>query len=141
MIDKQGSANKPKVEEEHLDPYEINFLPQFQEGRGPREPFVNEYGIVIGDHEYYSEASPLQHWSKDTDPAVMAGDEWVHPYKDVGFRTKENRDYFERGISPQSGIFMHPDKDVAYEADLGQADVPTAPDGQRPKQPPPASSS
>jgi hypothetical protein len=45
----------------------------------------------------------------------MAGEEWVHPYKDVGFRTAENRDIFEKGLSPKSGIFMHPDKNVAYE--------------------------
>ncbi|WP_188888553.1 DUF3905 domain-containing protein [Paenibacillus radicis (ex Gao et al. 2016)] len=34
-----------------LDPYEIAFLPQFRKGRGEREPFVNEYGVVIGDHD------------------------------------------------------------------------------------------
>ncbi|UJF32831.1 DUF3905 domain-containing protein [Paenibacillus hexagrammi] len=105
-----------------LDPFEINFLPEFQQGRGPREAFVNEHGIVIGDHDYESANSPLEQWTEDTDPAVMAGDEWVHPYKDIGFQTAENRDYFEKGIAPQSGIFMHPDKDVAYEYDLGQAD-------------------
>lgn len=99
-----------------LDPFEINFLPQFRQNRGPREPFVNQYGVVIGDHEYESDNSPLQQWSTDTDPSVMSGDEWVHPFKDIGFHTAENKDLFEKGIPPQSGIFMHPDKDVAYEA-------------------------
>jgi hypothetical protein len=102
--------------EEDLDPYEIQFLPQFRKGRGPEEPFVNEHGVTIGDHDYDSPESPLNHWSKDTDPSVMAGDEWVHPFKDVGFHTQENRDYFEKGISPAGGIFMHPDKDAAYPA-------------------------
>ncbi|MDF2959042.1 MAG: hypothetical protein K0S39_777 [Paenibacillus sp.] len=99
-----------------LDPFEINFLPQFLEGRGPREPFVNSQGVVIGDHDYQSENSPLEQWSKETDPSVMSGDEWVHPFKDVGFHTTENKQIFEQGITPQSDIFMHPDKDVAYPA-------------------------
>ena len=99
-----------------LDPYEINFLPQFRTGRGPAAPFVNSSGIVIGDHYYESPDSPLSQWSEDTDPAVMAGDEWVHPFKDVGFLTSENMDYFERGIAPQAGIFMHADKNSAYRA-------------------------
>lgn len=107
--------NKDRSE---LDPYEINFLPEFQQGRGERKPFMNEYGVVIGDHMYESENSPLQHWDEDTDPAIMAGDEWVHPYKDIGFHTEENRDYFEKGIQPQGGIYMHPTKDVAYESNL-----------------------
>ncbi|MFC4809944.1 DUF3905 domain-containing protein [Paenibacillus sp. GCM10023250] len=99
-----------------LDPYEIEFLPEFRVGRGPRGPFVNSSGVVIGDHMYESPQSPLSNWTEETDPAVMAGDEWVHPFKDAGFLTSENRDYFERGIPPKSGIFMHPDKDAAYGA-------------------------
>ena len=109
-----------KQGDEAPDPFEINFLPQFLQGRGPRQPFVNEYGVVIGDHMYESSNSPLQQWSKDTDPAVMSGDQWVHPFKDIGFHTEENREYFEEGVAP-SGLgsrFMHPDKDVAYEHHL-----------------------
>ncbi|WP_248929724.1 DUF3905 domain-containing protein [Paenibacillus hamazuiensis] len=106
---------RPLRGEGDLDPFEINFLPQFEKGRGPREPFVNKYGVVIGDHDYESENSPLENWDKNTDPSIMSGDEWVHPFKDIGFHSAENRDYFEKGIPPQSDIFMHPDKDVAYE--------------------------
>lgn len=98
------------------DPFEIEFLPQFRKGRGPREPFVNEYGVVIGDHEYDSPESPLSQWTEDTDPAIMAGDQWVHPFKDVGFHTAENREYFERGIAPASGIFMHPQENAGYRS-------------------------
>lgn len=106
-----------------LDPYEINFLPRFKSGSKPKKPFLNPYGVVIGDHEYESPQSPLEQWSEDTDPAVMAGDDWVHPYKDIGFQTAENRKYFEQGIAPESGIFTHPDKDVAYEVEQsGRAD-------------------
>ncbi|MFC0213427.1 DUF3905 domain-containing protein [Paenibacillus chartarius] len=117
-----GMKPAPGHDDPKLDPFEIDFKPEFREGRGPREPFVNSQGVVIGDHDYESPNSPLEQWSRDTDPAVMAGDEWVHPFKDVGFHTKENRDYFERGIAPKSGIFMHPDKDVAWEVEVGQAE-------------------
>lgn len=112
----QEQSNKNQSD---LDPFEIEFLPQFEQGRGPREAFVNEHGVVIGDHEYESDNSPLEQWTAETDPEVMAGDEWVHPFKDVGFQSAENREYFEKGIVPQSGIFTHPDKDVSYEP--GQA--------------------
>ncbi|CAH1216781.1 hypothetical protein PAECIP111893_04170 [Paenibacillus plantiphilus] len=99
-----------------LDPYEIQFLPNFRSGRGPRGPFINSSGVVIGDHMYESPQSPLSRWSEETDPAVMSGDQWVHPFKDIGFLSSENRDYFEKGIPPQGGVFMHPDKDVSYGA-------------------------
>jgi hypothetical protein len=109
-------------DKEDLDPFEIEFLPEFEENRGPRQPFVNKYGVLIGDHMYESSNSPLNEWTTNTDPFVMAGDEWVHPFKDIGFQTEENREYFERGIAPQGGRFMHPDKDVAYEPSLEAAD-------------------
>ncbi|WP_274652913.1 DUF3905 domain-containing protein [Paenibacillus humicola] len=100
-----------------LDPYEIEFLPEFREGRGPRAPFVNSKDVVIGDHMYDSPNSPLNNWTTETDPETMAGDEWVHPFKDVGFLTDENRNYFEKGIAPQAGVFMHPDKNTSYAAE------------------------
>lgn len=93
-----------KEDDPALDPFEISFLPQFKQGRGRREPFVNEYGVVIGDHDYESPNSPLNQWSVDTDPAIMAGDEWVHPFKDIGFQTPENRELFERGIDRKSVV-------------------------------------
>ncbi len=95
-------------DDSELDPFEIEFRAEFRANRGPREPFVNAQGVVIGDHDYESVKSPLEQWSKDTEPSVMAGEQWVHPYKDIGFRTRENRDLFERGIAPSSGVFMHP---------------------------------
>ena len=85
---------------------------------------MNSHGVVIGDHDYESPQSPLENWSTETDPAVMAGDEWVHPYKDVGFRTAENRDIFEKDQPPQGGIFMHPTIDAAHRAVLeGEAET------------------
>jgi len=115
-----------------LDPFEIEFAPEHHEGRGPRAAFVNEHGVVIGDHDYESPQSPLENWSKDTDPTVMAGDEWVHPYKDIGFHTEENRDYFENGNLPKGGIYMHPTVDVAYPYNL-EDEIETAPDAPRKK--------
>jgi hypothetical protein len=120
MMKESDKSQEPKAQD--LDPFEINFLPQFKKNRGPRQPFVNQHGVLIGDHDYESPNSPIMQWDKNTDPSVMAGDEWVHPYKDIGFHSAENRDYFEKAIPPQSGIFMHPDKDVAYEYKLGQRD-------------------
>ncbi|MBD2867917.1 DUF3905 domain-containing protein [Paenibacillus arenilitoris] len=113
---RKEAAELPK-DDPALDPYEIEFLPQFREGRGGRAPFVNKHGVVIGDHEYESAQSPLSQWSTETDPAVMAGDEWVHPFKDVGFLTAENRAVFEEGRPPKGGIFMHPYKNTAYRAE------------------------
>lgn len=126
-MDENNMKNKPETgsqpEEndnriDRFDPFEINFLPQFEKKRGPREPFVNQYGVWIGDHMYESPNSPLQQWSAETDPAIMSGDEWVHPFKDIGFQTEENREYFEKGIPPQGARFMHPTLDVAYEDNL-----------------------
>jgi len=117
---RQERSDAKLTDANELDPFEIAFLPEFEHGRGPREPFVNEFGVVIGDHEYESAASPLNNWSTDTDPEVMAGEQWVHPFKDIGFLSSENREYFEQGIEPSEngngGKFMHPDKDVAYGA-------------------------
>ncbi|CAM4477103.1 DUF3905 domain-containing protein [Paenibacillus tarimensis] len=111
-----AGQNSTLKDDPELDPYEIDFLPEFRQNRGPRGPFLNSQGVVIGDHDYDSPQSPLHNWSSDTDPAVMSGEEWVHPFKDIGFRTEENRQLFEKGIRPQSGIYMHPELSTSYEA-------------------------
>lgn len=95
-------------DDSELDPFEIEFRAEYRGNRGPREPFVNEQGVVIGDHDYESPQSPLEQWSRETDPSIMAGEQWVHPYKDIGFRTRDNRDLFEKGIAPSTSMFMHP---------------------------------
>lgn len=129
---KEAEDRLHSLGDDALDPYEIQFRPEFEQGRGPKKAFMNEYGVVIGDHEYESEHSPLQQWSEETDPAVMSGDQWVHPYKDIGFQTEENRDLFEKGILPQGGMFTHPDKDVAYESNLDDVDGKENTDRKRP---------
>jgi hypothetical protein len=101
-----------------MDPFEIEFRSEYRGNRGPQEPFVNAEGVVIGDHDYVSAESPLEQWSKETDPSIMAGEQWVHPYKDIGFRTRENRDLFERGIAPSSGLFMHPAHSTSFPIEM-----------------------
>jgi len=81
------------------------------------EPFVNSHGVIIGDSQYNSGQSPLNNWSDEVDPAIMAGDEWVHPTNDIGWNTSENRDLIERQKAPEEVPFTHPDKDVSYGTD------------------------
>lgn len=123
----EGAKPAPDRDDPKLDPFEIEFKPEYRGNRGPRGPFVNEHGVVIGDHDYASPQSPLEQWSEDTDPSVMSGGEWVHPYKDIGFRTTENRAWFERGIPPKSGVFMHPEQQASA------ADEPGLPERWRQK--------
>lgn len=98
-------------------PHQIN-APSF-EGTGIKmqPPFINEHGVVIGDSLYSSPNSPLENWTKNTDPEIMAGDEWVHPTNDIGWNTAENRELLESKKKPQAYPFMHPDKDVSKGSD------------------------
>ena len=70
-------------------PHQIN-SPSF-EGTGIKmqPPFENKHGVVIGDSKYASPNSPLEKWSENTDPEIMAGDEWVHPTNDIGWNTQK----------------------------------------------------
>ncbi len=98
-------------------PHQAN-APSF-EGTGIKmePPFVNEHGVVIGDSLYASKNSPLENWSTDTDPAIMSGDEWVHPTNDIGWNTTENRELLESKRKPNAYPFMHPQKDVGKGSD------------------------
>lgn len=82
-----------------------------------RQTFVNEYGVTIGDSHYESDNSPLQNWSDDVDPAIMSGDQWVHPYNDIGWNSSENRELAEKNHVPKGSPFMHATKDVSYARD------------------------
>lgn len=98
-------------------PHQIN-APSF-EGTGIKmqPPFINEHGVVIGDSLYSSPNSPLENWTENTDPEIMAGDEWVHPTNDIGWNTAENRELLESKKKPQAYPFMHSDKDVSKGSD------------------------
>jgi hypothetical protein len=97
-------------------PHQIN-APDFKNStRSMQKPFVNEHGVVIGDSFYNSPESPLNQWSTETDPFVMAGDKWVHPTNDIGWNTTENKELLED--KPPKGVpFMHPTHDVSMGKD------------------------
>ncbi|MBG9789890.1 MULTISPECIES: DUF3905 domain-containing protein [Brevibacillus] len=99
-------------------PHQIN-APDFKQARiSMQAPFVNQYGITIGDSAYDSADSPINNWSRDVDPAIMAGPEWVHPTNDIGWNTSENRELLEKQqLRKKKGMFTHLDKDVSYHTD------------------------
>ena len=76
-------------------------------------PFVNSFGVTIGDSFYTSKESPLENWSDNVDPAVMSGSEWVHPTNDIGWNTPENKELIENKLLPQTNPYMHPTKNVS----------------------------
>nr|WP_050979773.1 DUF3905 domain-containing protein [Fictibacillus macauensis] len=97
-------------------PHQIN-APSFKDTTQKMQaPFVNEYGVTIGDSLYASEESPLENWSEETDPATMAGDQWVHPTNDIGWNTEENRELLQQQTPPE-GPTEHPDHDTGYGSD------------------------
>ncbi|MDP4161862.1 MAG: DUF3905 domain-containing protein [Bacillota bacterium] len=115
-------ANERKVLEDTVTmdgtlPHQIN-SPSFKgTGIEMQPPFKNQYDVTIGDSKYVSANSPLENWSKETDPSVMTGDQWVHPTNDIGWNTAENTDLLERKKQPNAFPFMHPTKDVSHGKD------------------------
>ncbi|WP_285766405.1 DUF3905 domain-containing protein [Peribacillus sp. SI8-4] len=111
---KKKKLDSPIINE--TQPHQIN-APSFKgTGIKTQAPFVNDYGVVIGDSKYASDNSPLENWSEDTDPEIMAGDEWIHPTNDIGWNSAENRELLEAKKAPNPP-FMHPEKDVGNETD------------------------
>ncbi|UOY92637.1 DUF3905 domain-containing protein [Ectobacillus sp. JY-23] len=90
-------------------PHQMNF-PSFKgTGITMEEPFVNEYGVMIGDSLYNSANSPLNNWSDEIDPAIMAGEEWIHPTNDIGWTSEENQELLEeKRVDNGPELFMHP---------------------------------
>ncbi|RSK26707.1 DUF3905 domain-containing protein [Bacillus sp. HMF5848] len=112
---KEKKTQSPMLHE--TMPHQIN-APSFHEtGVKVQPPFINDYGVTIGDSLYNSKNSPLNNWSKDVDPAVMAGDQWVHPTNDIGWNTSENRDLLQKKKQPKGVPFMHPTFDVSKSTD------------------------
>lgn len=58
----------------------------------------------------------LENWSKDTDPAVMAGDEWSDSKKLEKLDDEGKADFRERKQA-FGAMFMHPTHDVSYNHD------------------------
>jgi len=112
----QSSEQLPNMGIDGTLPHQIS-APDFKQSTMEMQrPFVNEFGVVIGDSFYDSPDSPLNQWSTDTDPSVMAGDRWVHPTNDIGWNTSENREILQN-IPPKAAPFMHPTRDVSYGKD------------------------
>ncbi|MGM7682343.1 DUF3905 domain-containing protein [Cytobacillus sp. Hm23] len=115
MAKKEDKISSPILDE--TQPHQIN-APSFKgTGKKMQEPFVNKNGVVIGDSMYNSPNSPLNQWSDDIDPEIMAGDDWVHPTNDIGWNTPENRDLIEKNNNPNGAPFMHPTEDTSYGTD------------------------
>ncbi|AAT61973.1 hypothetical protein bcere0016_12670 [Bacillus cereus 95/8201] len=102
---------KEKIQSPILDetlPHQMNF-PSFKgTGKTMQQPFVNQYDVVIGDSKYNSENSPLHNWSDEVDPAIMAGDEWIHPTNDIGWISEENQELLKNESDNKKEAFMHP---------------------------------
>ncbi|MBB6443636.1 DUF3905 domain-containing protein [Bacillus benzoevorans] len=98
-------------------PHQIN-APSFKDTPiDMQPPFVNSHGVTIGDSFYTSKESPLENWSTETDPAVMAGSEWVHPTNDIGWNTDANKELLEKQKLKQTAPFMHPTINVSNSSD------------------------
>lgn len=118
-MDQETEKQKPidlNVSIDETMPHQISSPDYKQSKRKMEKPFVNEFGVIIGDSFYDSEHSPLNQWSEEIDPAVMAGDQWVHPTNDIGWNRRENLDLLEDN-PPSDAPFMHPTKDVGYKSD------------------------
>ncbi|MFD6506871.1 DUF3905 domain-containing protein [Bacillus sp. NPDC060175] len=89
-------------------PHQMNF-PSFKgTGKQMQQPFINEYDVVIGDSKYDSTNSPLNNWSDEIDPAIMAGEEWIHPTNDIGWISEENQELLKNEVDNKNDAFMHP---------------------------------
>ncbi|AUM63639.1 DUF3905 domain-containing protein [Brevibacillus laterosporus] len=117
MKSKPPADRNPLAVDQTL-PHQIN-APDFKQAHiSMQAPFVNQYGIMIGDSAYNSADSPINNWSRDVDPAIMAGPEWVHPTNDIGWNTRENRELLEnQQLRKKKDMFTHLDKDVSYHTD------------------------
>jgi hypothetical protein len=114
------NQNNKETKQAGLDgtlPHQIN-SPCFKgTGTNIQPPFINSFGVIIGDSHYASDNSPLENWSDEIDPSIMSGDEWVHPTNDIGWNTSENRELIEKQQKPQAYPFMHPTLDVSHDKD------------------------
>lgn len=80
-------------------PHQMNF-PSFKgTGKPMQQPFINQYDVVIGDSKYNSTNSPLNNWSDEVDPAIMAGEEWIHPTNDIGWISEENQELLKTKLT------------------------------------------
>lgn len=60
---------------------------------------------------------PLDHWSRDIDPSIMSGDQWVDNEHDPGTERRESQQLLSGDVSSPLAPFMHPTHDVTYGND------------------------
>ncbi len=80
-----------------------------------QQPFVNQYDVVIGDSKYNSENSPLNNWSDEVDPAIMAGDEWIHPTNDIGWIAEENQELLKKKLIIKTTLLCIPNSELTIK--------------------------
>ncbi|PFE04064.1 hypothetical protein COE15_09605 [Bacillus cereus] len=106
ILKKKQQIDSPILDE--TLPHQMNF-PSFKgTGKQMQQPFINQYDVVIGDSKYNSKNSPLNNWSDEVDPAIMAGKEWIHPTNDIGWISEENQDLLQNETDRTEDSFMHP---------------------------------
>ncbi|MFD2169438.1 DUF3905 domain-containing protein [Tumebacillus lipolyticus] len=57
--------------------------------------------------------TPLDNWSRDVDPFIMAGDQYVDNDHDLGTTRRENVEIMNGEINPVMAPFMHPTHDAS----------------------------
>jgi hypothetical protein len=57
--------------------------------------------------------TPLDNWSKDVDPFIMSGDQYVDNEHDLGTTRRENLELLNGQRNPLIAPFMHPTHDVS----------------------------
>lgn len=57
--------------------------------------------------------TPLDNWSKDTDPFIMSGDKYVDNDHDLGTTRRENIELLNGQRNPVMAPFMHPTHDAS----------------------------
>ena len=111
------SRKEPRMDIDGTLPHQAS-APSFKgTGMEMQRPFINKYGVMIGDSNYQSPDSPLEKWTDDTDPSIMSGQEWVHPTNDIGWNSAENRQLLEEKKKPNAYPFMHPSIDTSMGED------------------------
>jgi hypothetical protein len=61
--------------------------------------------------------TPLEHWSREIDPAIMSGDQWADNKRDPGSERSENQQILSGDVPSPLAPFMHPMHDVTYGDD------------------------
>ena len=67
--------------------------------------------------------TPLDNWSRDIDPAIMSGDQWVDNDHDPGTTRRENLELLNGMRNPVMAPFMHPTHDTSWGNEHDEEDI------------------